>query len=133
MTHKLDADDFFIHRIQQHCAERNLNFFLIEPLWVEPFRIYYELGEVWSRVLLNMHSAHHLPYDDYHRLVRPAHERHTQVIDPPDIAQAAFNKALIHPKLAAAGVNVPATIIVSRDQVKDFRLSDADRELLGSP
>jgi hypothetical protein len=26
MTHKLDADDFFIQRIQQHCAERGLNF-----------------------------------------------------------------------------------------------------------
>src|SRR5262249_49689080 len=45
----------------------------------------------------------------------------------------AFNKALIHPKLAAAGVNVPPTIIVPREQAKDFRLSDADRELLGSP
>ena len=29
MTHKLDADDFFIHRVQQHCAERGLNSFLV--------------------------------------------------------------------------------------------------------
>lgn len=37
MTHKLDADDFFIHRIQQECARAGLNFFLIEPLFVERF------------------------------------------------------------------------------------------------
>src|SRR5213593_3122369 len=82
MTHKLDADDFFIHRVQQHCAERRLNFFLIEPLWVESFRIYLELHEVWARVLLNMHSEHHQPDEIYHRLVRLAHERQTVVIDP---------------------------------------------------
>jgi hypothetical protein len=40
MTHQLDADDFFIHRVQQHCAERGLTFFLIEPLWVETFHDY---------------------------------------------------------------------------------------------
>ena len=63
MTHKLDADDFFIHRVQQRCAERRLNFFLVEPLWVEPFCDQFAKGRVWARVLLNMHSEHHLPDD----------------------------------------------------------------------
>ena len=39
MTHKLDADDFFIHCVQKHAAEAGLNFFLIEPLWVEAFHL----------------------------------------------------------------------------------------------
>jgi hypothetical protein len=46
MTHKLDADYFFIHRVQQHCAQRGLNFLLIEPLWIESLRFYYELEKV---------------------------------------------------------------------------------------
>src|SRR5882672_2479623 len=107
MTHKLDADDFFIHCIQRLCAEARLNFFLIEPVWVEMFLNLLQQGRVWSRALLNMHSEHHLPDDIYHRLVKLAAERGTQVIDPPDRALAAFDKARLHPRLVAAGVPVP--------------------------
>ncbi len=133
MTHKLDADDFFIHRVQQHCAERGLNFFLVEPLWAESFRIYFEFGELWARVLLNMHSEHHLAEEVYHRLVRLAFERGTQVIDPPPVALAAFDKANLHPRLVATGVNVPPSVIVPKAQIADCQLSEADRDLLGQP
>jgi hypothetical protein len=133
MTHKLDADDFFIHRVQQHCAERGLNFFLIEPLWLEPFRIYCELGEVSARVLLNMHSEHHEPDEAYHRLVRFAHERGTRVIDPPDVALAAFDKARLHPRLVEAGLPVPYSVVVEQEAAKTFQLGDAERVALGNP
>src|SRR5262245_19847937 len=56
MTHLLDADDFFIHCVQRYSAEARLNFFLIEPLWVESFYEHLAQGKVWPRVLLNMHS-----------------------------------------------------------------------------
>src|SRR6185436_13367613 len=66
MTHKLDADDYFIHCVQRQCAEARLNFFLIEPLWVEPFHEALKTGKVWPRALLNMHSEHHQPEEIYH-------------------------------------------------------------------
>lgn len=133
MTHKLDADDFFIHRVQQHCAERGLNFFLIEPLWIEAFRIYYELGEVSARVLLNMHSEHHEPDEAYHRLVRLAHERGTRVIDSPDAALAAFDKGRLHPRLVEVGLPVPYSVVVEQAAAGTFRLADAQRTALGNP
>jgi len=133
MTHKLDADDLFIHRVQQHCAEQGLNFFLVEPVWVEPFCDLFAKGKVWARALLNMHSEHHLPEDIYHRLVRLAHERKTQVIDPPDVAAAAFDKARLHSRLAAAGFNLPFTLIVPREQAESWVLSEKDRAALGQP
>src|SRR6266513_2300031 len=114
MTHKLDADDLFIHRVQQHCAELGLNFFLVEPLWVEPFCDQFAKGKIWARALLNMHSEHHLPDDVYHRLIWLAHERKTQIIDPPDVAIGTFDKAKLHVRLLAAGFNVPFTVIVPR-------------------
>jgi hypothetical protein len=131
MTHKLDADDFFIHCVQRHCAERGLNFFLIEPLWVEQFYEKLQKGKTWAHVLLNMHSEHHQPDDIYHRLVRLAFERKTQVIDPPDIALAAFDKARLHPRLASAGFQLPYTIIVPRDKVEGFILKPEERAALG--
>jgi len=133
MTHKLDSDDFFIQCIQRHCAESGLNFFLIEPLWVEAFHLYLQFGEVWPRVLLNMHSEHHQPDDIYHRLVRLAAEQQVQVIDPPDRAQVAFDKARLHPQLIAAGIPVPFTVIVPKASFETFRLTEEQRQLLGRP
>src|SRR5882762_2090426 len=133
MTHKLDADDFFINRIQQHCAEAGLSFFLVEPLWVQGFYDALSKGQLWARVLLNMHSEHHQPEDIYHRLIRLAAERQVQVIDPPDRAQAAFDKARLHPRLVAAGLNVPFTIVVPAAEAAGFQLTDAGREGLGAP
>lgn len=133
MTHKLDADDYFIHCVQRDCAEAGLNFFLIEPLWAEAFYQGLETGALWARVLLNMHSEHHLPEELYHRLVRRAAERQVQVIDPPDRALAAFDKARLHHRLIAAGIHAPPSVIVPREPAGQFRLSEAERELLGSP
>jgi hypothetical protein len=133
MTHKLDTDDFFIHRIQQHCAEAGLNFFLVEPLWVQRFYEYYAENKVWAKVLLNMHSEHHLPDDIYHRLVLLAHHKNTRVIDPPDVAQSAFDKARMHERLLAEGFHVPPSIIVPQTATATFRLTDEQRAQLGAP
>ena len=133
MTHTLDADDLFIHRVQFHCARLGLNFFLIEPLWVDGFYQALLRGDVWPRVLLNMHSEHHRPDDPYSRLVRLAAEKHVQLIDPPDVAQAAFDKARFHPRLISAGVHAPHTIIVPSKAVAGFQLTEEARAALGSP
>lgn len=133
MTHKLDTDDFFIHQVQLHCAERGLRFFLVEPLWVERFYDCYTRNEIWARVLLNMHSEHHLPDDIYHRLVLLAHVKNTKVIDPPDIAQAAFDKAHMHEKLVGGAFSVPYTVVVSRNETATFKLSEEQKFHLGRP
>ena len=133
MTHKLDADDLFIHTIQRACAKAHLNFFLIEPLWVERFYECMDKGEIWCRVLLNMQSEHHQPDEAFHKLVRLAAAKHVQIIDPPDVAQAAFDKARLHPRLIASGIHVPHTIFVAKEQVAEFKLSDAERQFLGIP
>jgi hypothetical protein len=133
MTHKLDADDFFIQRVQQRCAERGLNFFLIEPLWVDAFYERLQQGKVDVRVLLNMHSEHHQPADIYHRLVRLAFERKAQVIDPPDVALAAFGKARLHPLLEAAGFALPFTLVVAASDISTFKLTPEAQASLGKP
>lgn len=133
MTHKLDTDDLFIHRVQFHCARLGLNFFLIEPTWITPFHEQFAKGEVWARVLLNMHSEHHRPEDPYSRLVDLAASKHTQIIDPPAIAQAAFDKARFHPRLLGTGIEVPYTVIVPGHEVDGFKLTDEMQAQLGVP
>lgn len=133
MTHQLDADDLFIHRVQEHCARARLNFFLIEPLWVESFLEALRRDLLWPRILLNMHSEHHQPEDVFHRLVRLATERKVRVIDPIDRAIAAFDKARLHPRLASACIATPFTVVVPGAAHRTFRLGDAERAALGSP
>jgi hypothetical protein len=133
MTHQLDADGFFIHSIQRGCAERAMDFFLVEPLWVKVFLEAFQRDEVWARALLNMHSEHHLPEDPFHRLVDLAHARKTFVIDPPMVAQTAFDKSKLHPRMEEAGFNVPATIIVSAAEAAIFQLAPEQRAMLGEP
>ncbi len=133
MTHQLDTDDYFIHCIQRFCAEARLNFFLIDPVWVGVFYDYLKQGKIWARALLNMHSEHHEPQDIFHQLIKLAAQMNTQVIDPPDRASAAFNKAQLHPRLLAAGIPVPWTLIVPREQPEDWKLSEAERAALGTP
>lgn len=133
MTHQLDADDLFIHCVQRHCAEARLNFFLVEPLWVEPFFQALSRGAVWTKVLLNLHSEHHRPDEIYHRLIRLAADRGIRVIDPPDRAIEAFDKARLHPRLGGAGIRTPFTIIVPAAARAGFRLAAADRAALGMP
>lgn len=133
MTHQLDADDYFIHCVQRLAAEARLNFFLIEPVWVEAFLQQLRDGRVWPRVLLNMHSEHHQPQDVFHRLVNLAAEKGCRVIDPPEVARAAFDKARLHPRLVAAGVPVPWTVIVPRERPAGWRLTDEERAAIGVP
>jgi len=133
MTHKLDADDYFIHCIQRLAAEARLNFFLVEPLWVELFFQQLKDGRIWPRVLLNMHSEHHQPEDIYHRLVDLVAQKGGRVIDPPEQARAAFDKARLHPRLVGAGIPVPWTVVVPRDRPPGWRLTDDERAAIGSP
>lgn len=107
-----------------------LNFFLVEPLWVDCFHEALDKGRVWPRVLLNMHSEHHQPDEVFHRLIRLASQRNVQVIDHPDRALEAFDKARLHPRLEAAGIKVPYTVLVSAREAATFKLTDEQRSAL---
>jgi hypothetical protein len=133
MTHNLDTDDLFIHKIQEHAVAARLNFFLIEPLWVDCFYEAMEKGRLWPRVLINMHSEHHQPDDVFHRLLRLATQRNVQVIDPLDRALEAFDKARLHPRLVTAGINVPYTVLVPAAEAATFKLTEQQRAALGTP
>jgi len=114
MTHKLDADDYFIHRVQEACARAGLNFFLIEPAWAEEYLAKLERKEIWARVVINMQSEHHDPQEIFHRIIRRSQELGAKVIDPPDVAMAACHKAMAHQRLLSAGLPLPLTFIVDR-------------------
>lgn len=133
MTHKLDADDYFIHRVQEACARAGLNFFLIEPAWAEEYLAKLERKEIWSRVVLNMQSEHHDPKEVFHRIIRRSQEMGAKVIDPPDVAMAACHKAMAHQRLLSAGLDVPPTVILDQDTAGQWPKLTAEQLALLEP
>lgn len=111
MTHLLDADEFFIHRVQGECAARGLSFFLIEPAWANEFLLKLDRGQIKCRVLLNMHAEHHDSTELYHRLIRKAWAAGAWVIDPPELAAQMTDKAKAHGLLVAKGLPLPTTLV----------------------
>jgi len=133
MTHKLDADDYFIHRVQEACARAGLNFFLIEPAWAAEYLAKLERKEVWARVVINMQSEHHDPKEIFHRIIRQSHTLGAKVIDPPDVAMAACHKAMAHQRLLAAGLLLPPTIILDESSAGHWPELTAEQLTLLEP
>ena len=133
MTHGLDTDGAFLHRVQERCAAAGLDFFLIEPLWAEAFLKALDEGAVLPRTLINLHSEHHDRSDVFSRLVDRAEALGVRMIDPPSIARACFDKAAMHHRLVEAGIAVPPTILLPAAQAAGWRPTRDESCLLGSP
>jgi hypothetical protein len=133
LTHALDTDDFFIHRVQRRCAEAGLNFFLVEPLWAAAFLEALQTRAVVVRTLINLHSEHHDPADVFSRLVATAEKLGVRMVDPPSKALPVFDKAAVHPRLLGSGLHVPPTVLVEAAAVESWQPTEEERLLLGSP
>lgn len=133
MTHKLDADDFFIHRVQEACARAGLNFFLIEPAWAEEYLAKLQRKEIWAHVVINMQSEHHDPKEIFHRIIRQSQTLGAKVIDPPDVAMAACHKAMAHQRLLAAGLQLPPTLILDESSAGHWPELTAEQLALLEP
>ena len=133
MTHGLDTDGVFLHRVQERCAAAGLDFFLIEPLWAEAFLKALDEGAVLPRTLINLHSEHHDRTDVFSRLVDRAESLGVRMIDPPSIARACFDKAAMHHRLIEAGITVPPTILLPAAKAAGWRPTRDESWLLGSP
>ncbi len=133
MTHGLDTDGAFLHRVQERCAAAGLDFFLIEPLWAEAFLKALDAGTVLPRTLINLHSEHHDPQDVFSRLVDRAEALGVRMIDPPSVARACFDKAAMHHRLIAAGIHVPPTILLPAEAAARWTPTREESSLLGSP
>ena len=133
LTHALDTDDFFIHRLQRRCAEVGLNFFLVEPLWATAFLEALESRSVVARTLINLHSEHHDPGNVFSRLVATAERLGVRMIDPPSRAIPAFDKAAMHRRLVGSGIHVPATVLLEAHSVENWQATAEEDRLLGRP
>jgi len=125
--------DFFAHRMMEQCGQMNLTFFMVNDVWINEFLEKVESGEVVVRVLLDLTANQPLENDPYTRLAKAVKKRGAFVMDDPDKTAIVAHKAKFHDILVVQGVPVPETVVVSREDAENFKITDEIKKRLGVP
>ncbi|UCC17756.1 MAG: hypothetical protein JSU58_04170 [Dehalococcoidales bacterium] len=125
--------DFFAHRMRELCGQLNLSFFIADNVWVNDF--YQKLcnKEIGVRVLLDLSNSQTNDDDPYLILAREAKRQRAYVIDDPDITSVVAHKALFHQKMLENRILVPETVIVTRNELSSFTVTDEIKQQVGVP
>ena len=125
--------DYFSHRMMELCGQMNLTFFMVNDVWVNEFHEKVESGDIKVRVLLDLTANQPLEEDPYTRLAKAVKQRGGFVLDDPDRTAIVAHKGKFHQTLIDMGVPVAETVIVNRDEVDGFVLTEEIKNRLGVP
>ena len=125
--------DFFAHRMQELCGQMGLTFFAVDDIWVNDFLHKLETKDIRVRVLYDLTANQAVPGDPYFRLAREAKLQGGHVIDDPDKTAIMAHKARFHKLLLKNKIPVPETVIVKRNELDTFKITDEVRTLVGEP
>ncbi len=125
--------DCFSHRVRELCGANNLSFFLVEPHWVQVFVEKVQQGEIGVGVLLDMASDPYATGSLYYRLAKDVKAAGGHVIDDPDLSPLTTHKGKFHAVLEQNGLPVPETVMVRRDEIERFRLTEEMKQRIGVP
>lgn len=125
--------DFFAHRMRELCGQLNLTFFVADNVWVHEFYRKLNEREISVRVLLDLSNSQTVDNDPYLMLAREVKQQRGYVIDDPEVTCTVAHKALFHQIMLEKGILVPETVIVSRRELKTFKLTDEIKSQVGVP
>jgi hypothetical protein len=127
------AQGYFAARVRELSAQFNLSFFLVESVWVEDFLRKLQEGVIQVRVLIDMAGDPYEPVDPYFRLAKEVKHSGGYVIDDPDLTAITAHKGLFHDMLIGSRIPVPETVVVTREQLANFEITDTMKAVIGVP
>ena len=125
--------DFFAHRMRELCGQLNHTFFPADEMWVTEFLQKLQEKEIGVRVLLDLSNNQTNPDDPFLMLAKETKRQGAYVIDDPDITGVVSHKAMFHQIMLENRILVPETIIVSREELNSFRVTNDIKALVGVP
>jgi hypothetical protein len=125
--------DFFAHRMRELCGQLNLTFFVADNVWVSDFMQKLQQKEIAVRVLLDLSNSQTNPEDPHLMLAKEAKQQGAYVIDDPDITSVVAHKAMFHQTMLENRILVPETIIVSHEELGNFKITDDIKARVGVP
>jgi hypothetical protein len=125
--------EFFGRRMMELCGQMGLSFFFVNDLWVKDFWRKVESEEIAVRVLIDM-TADQANKDNIYTQLATAVKRHKgYVLDDPDVSALVADKAKLHEALLENLIPVPETVVIPRDEIKDFEMTDELTYRIGTP
>ena len=124
---------FFAHKMRELCGQMNLSFFLVNDMWVNEFREKLESREIGVRVLLDLTANQTICDDPYLLLAKEVKRQRGHVIDDPDVTANSAHKGRFHQMLVYNDIPVPETVIVSREELDGFKITDQIKQRVGVP
>lgn len=124
---------YFSSRVRELCGQFDLPFFLVEPVWVDDFLRKLQQGDIGVRVLIDMAGDPYEPDDLYFRLSKEVKRSGGYVIDDPDRSAVTAHKGLFHGMLLDNQIPVPKTVVVTREQLSSFQITDELKAAVGAP
>ena len=124
---------FFAHKMRELCGQMNLSFFLVNDTWVNEFRRKLEDREIAVRVLLDLTANQTIDDDPYLLLAKEVNRQRGHVIDDPDLTAYSAHKARFHQMLVQNQISVPETIMVGRNELNSFKITQEIKDRVGVP
>jgi hypothetical protein len=125
--------DFFAHRMRELCGQLNLTFFVADKVWVNDFSKKLQQKETSVRVCLDLSNDQTNPDDPFLILAKEVKRQGGYVIDDPDITSVVAHKAMFHQIMMENRILVPETIIVSREELDSFKITEEIKAVVGVP
>ena len=125
--------DFFSQRMMELCGQMGLTFFFVNDVWVKEFTEKLNNEEVSARVLLDLSASQTEEDDPYTMLAKEVKRQKGYVLDDPDVTARVAHKGHFHRVLQQNNVPVPETIIVQRDEIDSFEVTDDVAGKVGAP
>jgi len=110
-----------------------VDFFLVEPCWVDDLARAVEAGRVGVGILCDLASDGTSPGDPYARLAWLARECGVRLVNDPVQAAHFSDKGAAHAALTAAGLPLPFGLTVRADELDTRVLTPEERGRLGEP
>ena len=125
--------DFFSQRMMELCGQMGLSFFFVNDVWVKEFTEKLIDKEVSARVLLDLSASQTEEDDPYTALAKEVKRQKGYVLDDPDVTARVAHKGHFHEVLHQNSIPVPETIIVQRDEIDSFEITDEVTSKVGTP
>jgi len=126
-------EEDFVKFIREACLAKKLSFLWISDENVKSIARKLELHELMVKTLLDTEAIYNKQGDPYARICYAVKDSGGVVVNDPDRAKVAVDKAVIHYELVNAGIMVPYTVVVRNWEPNNFRLTKAERQQLGVP
>ncbi|UCC95497.1 MAG: hypothetical protein JSW40_01795 [Candidatus Omnitrophota bacterium] len=125
--------EIFINALKSTCQRMDMTFLWISNDNVREVIKRLERNEMRVKFLLDTEATYNRDSDPYARVCYAVKDLGGTVINDPDRARLAVDKSVMHYELVNAGIQTPYSVIVRNWESKSFRLTDEERQKLGSP